>query len=401
MADKRDYDVILFGATGFTGRLVAEYLAKNAGSEVRWAIAGRDARRLEEIKTDLARIDPACASVGVVVADLRDWASMAIMANKTRVVITTVGPYIHGGDKLVRACVAGGADYVDITGEPEFVDSVIEQFDGPAREQGLRIVNCCGFDSIPHDLGALFTVQQLPADRPIELEGFVQVYGTFSGGTWRSAVEAMGRLRETRRNKAEKKAERQTARAGQPDGGGRKVRGMSPHVRYERKVEGWVMPMPTIDPAVVLRSARTLERYGPSFTYGHYLRTKNLGQAARVVAGAGGMVLLAQFGPTRQWLLSRRQSGEGPTPEQMAKGKFRVTFVGRSGDREVITRVSGGDPGYGETSKMVAESALCLALDRDRLPDRAGVLTPAVAMGDLLIERLQRAGIRFEVLESR
>ena len=400
MADKRDYEVILFGATGFTGRLVAEYLAKNAGSDVRWAIAGRDAQRLEEVKAALERIDPACASVGVVVADLRDWASLAIMANKTRVVITTVGPYIHGGDKLVRACVAGGADYVDITGEPEFVDSVIEQFDGPAREQGLRIVNCCGFDSIPPDLGALFTVQQLPEDAPIELEGFVQMHGSFSGGTWRSAIEAMGRLREVRRHKAEKRTAREDQPAS-PANGDRQVRGMSPNIRYEHKVEGWVMPMPTIDPAVVLRSARTLSRYGPAFTYGHYLRTKKLGQAARVVAGAGGVMLLAQFGPMRQWLLSRRQSGEGPTPEQIEEGKFRITFVGRGGGREVITRVSGGDPGYGETSKMVAESALCLALDRDRLPDRAGVLTPAVAMGDVLIERLQQAGIRFEVLESR
>lgn len=385
--------MVLFGATGFTGRLVAEYLARNAGSEVRWAIAGRDARRLQEVEAAIRQIAPDCAPVGVIQADNRDWASLALMANKARVVLTTVGPYVDGGDKLVRACVTSGTDYVDITGEPEFVDSVIEQYDGPARDRGVRIVNCCGFDSIPHDLGVLFTMRHLPADRPVRIEGFVKMRGTYSGGTWRSAVKAMSNLRGTLRDKASRPP---PAPGSQDDH--RQIHALGPHIRYEPKVEGWVLPLPTIDPDVILRSARALDSYGPDFAYGHYVQTSRLKHAARLLAGAGAMVALAQFRPTRAWLLSRSSAGQGPSREQMAEGWFQVTFVARGGDREVITRVSGGDPGYGETSKMASEAALCLALDRDRLPDRAGVLTPAVALGEPLIERLQKAGMRFEIL---
>jgi saccharopine dehydrogenase (NAD+, L-glutamate forming) len=161
-------------------------------------------------------------------------------------------------------------------------------------------------------------------------------------------------------------------------------------------VGGWVVPFPTIDPQTVLRSARALERYGPDFTYSHYLVLGKLPLVAGMAVGAGTAIALAQAKPTRNLLLKIRDPGEGPTPEQRARAWFKVTMRATADGQRVRTEVSGGDPGYGETSKMLSEAALCLA--HDRLPDRAGQLTPAVAMGEALLERLQRAGIKFEVV---
>jgi short subunit dehydrogenase-like uncharacterized protein len=392
MAATREYEVVLFGATGFTGKLIAEYLARHGDADLRWALAGRDRAKLEQVRDQIAPLGPAAAGVGLIPADHRDWASLAIMANKTRVVLSSVGPFADHGLHVVRACVTGGADYVDITGEPAFVRDVVEQFDGPAREQGLRIVNCCGFDSIPHDLGVLFTVEQLPADQPITIEGYVKARGRFSSGTARSAIKAMSNLRQSRKRSAPT-----------PPGAaaeGRRVRALPARPHFEREVDAWVMPLPTIDPSIVRRSARALERYGPDFAYAHYLCNKSLGAMARLAAGTTAVVALSQLRLTREWLLSRVPPGKGPSRDEIARGWFEVTFVARCGDRRLVTRVHGGDPGYGETAKMAAESALCLARDRARLPARAGVLTPAVAMGEVLIERLQRAGIQFEVVRS-
>jgi short subunit dehydrogenase-like uncharacterized protein len=389
--DPRSYDVVVFGATGFTGRLVCEYLARRREQPaLRWAIAGRNEAKLHEVRRMLEQIDASAASVGTIEARVDDPASLERMARQTRVVLTTVGPYAEHGEPVVQACIAGGADYVDITGEPEFVDAMIARHHAAAEKARVRIVNCCGFDSIPHDLGARFTVQQLPSNQPITVEGFVRARGGMSGGTWHSAIGAMSRLRELRKPKG--------PRASLADG--RKVHSVKPSIRWDRRLEAWVAPLPTIDPQVVLRSARDLPEYGPDFRYGHYAQVRSGVTLAASIVGIGALVVLAQLPPTRKLLLKARPQGEGPSVEQRAKGWFEVTFLGKSGNTEVRTMVSGGDPGYGETAKMVSESALCLALDRDVLPKRYGVLTTAVAMGDALQKRLQRAGIRFDAIEG-
>jgi short subunit dehydrogenase-like uncharacterized protein len=176
------------------------------------------------------------------------------------------------------------------------------------------------------------------------------------------------------------------------------VRGRAGRPHHDADAGGWAVPFPTIDPQTVLRSARALDRYGPDFTYSHYLVSKRLTTLAGLGAGAGAVIALAQLPPTRNLLLKLKDPGEGPSEEQRAQSWFRVLMVGHSNGRRVVAEVTGGDPGYGETSKMLAESALCLA--HDELPDRAGQLTPAVAMGQPLIDRLQRAGIGFRVVES-
>jgi short subunit dehydrogenase-like uncharacterized protein len=378
----REYDIVLFGATGFTGALTAEYLAQHAGEGLRWALAGRNRAKLEALSERLG------VEVPLLHADVTDDASLRSLAEDARVVITTVGPYVTYGEPLVAACAAAGTDYVDLTGEPEFVDRMYVRHHAEAAKTGARIVHACGFDSIPHDLGVLFTVEQLPENVPLNVRGFVRAGGKPSGGTFHSAMNAFARVRQTQQAHKER-------RQAEGRDNGRRVRlAAKPH----RELGYWAVPLPTIDPQVVARSARALERYGPDFTYGHYAGVKRLPIAVGGVAGAASLFAAAQVPPVRKVLLGRLSPGDGPSEDQRGKGWFKVRFVGEGGGKRVLTMVSGGDPGYTETAKMLAESALCLA--QDDLPETAGQLTPAVAMGDHLIARLQRAGIAFEVVES-
>jgi len=379
----------MFGATGFTGGLSAEYLAANAPPSARWAVAGRTEGKLRAI-VDRLSAEP-CPPAGYVVADVADPSTVAAMARGARVLMTTVGPFDEHGEPVVKACVEAGTDYLDITGEPRFVDRMIERYDVAAERGGVKIVSCCGFDSIPHDLGVLFTLSHLPRGVPITIEGFVRSRGTFSGGTWHSAVHAMGSLREH--------AKERKGRARQAARGGREVRGMRPRVRYRRALGDWVVPLPTIDPQVVLRSAKRCEEYGPDFRYGHYARVKKLRTVAAGGVAVGALATLAQLRPTRRLLLKVKSQGDGPSDAERARAWFTVTFLGEADGVRVTTEVSGGDPGYTETAKMLSESALCLAFERDRTPAHAGVITPAAAMGGPLIERLQRAGMSFRVID--
>jgi short subunit dehydrogenase-like uncharacterized protein len=388
----RDHEVVLFGATGFTGALTARYMAEGAADGTRWALAGRNRAKLESLRDELAAIDPRLQELPLLHAEIADPASLESVARSTKVVITTVGPYINYGEPLVAACAAAGTDYVDLTGEPEFVDRMWLGYHDQAKRTGARIVHSCGFDSIPYDLGVLHTVNQLPAGVPLKLKGFMRMGGTFSGGTYHSAIHIMSRLRQgavvaRKRKRAE------------PGPLGRRVRGI-PGVPYnDPDAGGWVVPAPTIDPQHVLRSARALERYGPDFAYSHYLKVGKLPMVAGIAIGAGAIVTAAQLAPTRNLLLKLKDPGEGPTPEQRANAWFNVMVVGTAATgAKAVVEVSGGDPGYGETAKMLAHSALCLA--KDDLPETSGQTTSAAAMGQALIDRLVRAGIRFEVVES-
>lgn len=392
---KRDYDLVLFGATGFTGGLTAEYLARHAPAKARWALAGRSRAKLAAVRERLVAIDPKFDDLPLIEADSNDAAALKILAASTRVVVTTVGPYAQFGEPLVAACAEAGTDYCDLTGEPEFVDTMWLKHHDTARRTGARIVHCCGFDSIPHDLGAWFTVQQLPEGVPIRVDGYVRVHAEFSGGTFHSAVGAFSRIGATLRAGRQRRALEDWPLD-------RKIGGAPPRIRKHPQLGVWVVPFPTVDPQVVLRSAAASERYGPNFRYGHFLQVKNFKGVAQLLGGVAGVLAAAQLKPSREWLLSKKAQGDGPDEARRARSWFKVRFIGRAlvdGQvRRVVTEVSGGDPGYGETSKMLAESGLCLAFDR--LPKHAGQLTPATAMGDALLRRLQRAGIRFEVLES-
>lgn len=390
VAPQRAYDLALFGATGFTGGLTADYLAANAPEGLRWALVGRNRGKLEAVRERLAAAAPDAPAPDLLEADAADRAALAAVAETAEVVATTVGPYSLYGEPLVAACAAAGTDYADLTGEPEFVDRIWIRYHAEAERTGARLVHCCGFDSIPHDLGAYFTVKQLPEGVPLTVNGYVRSNASFSGGTFHSAINAFGRARQTMA--AAKERRRAEARPA-----GREVHSAPARLRRDPSLGGWTAPLPTIDGPVVRRSAAALERYGPDFTYGHNLVAKHLSSLAGLGAGIGAVSVLAPLPPTRKLLLKIKDPGEGPDQAKRDSSWFKVTFVGEGGGSRVVTRVSGGDPGYTETAKMLAESALCLAFDD--LPEAGGQLTTAVAMGDPLTKRLQRAGMAFEVLE--
>ena len=379
----RDLDIVLFGATGFTGRLTADHLAAHAPPGLRWAIAGRNADKLESVRRALG------VDVEVLLADATDAAALADVARRTRVVISTVGPYLQHGEPLVAACADAGTDYVDLTGEPEFVDAMYLAHHRTAERTGARLVHACGFDSVPHDLGAYLTVQQLPSDQPITVRGVVRSGGTFSGGTFHSALNQFSRAKEMRstyaaRRRVEPRPEGRTSRA---------VRGR-PH--RDPVLGYWLLPLPTIDPIVVARSGAALESYGPEFRYSHWAGTKTLRYAAGGAVGVGALTAAAQVGPLRRLLLDKVPQGSGPDESKRERSWFTVDLVGEAAGRTARVRVSGGDPGYTETAKMLAESAMSLALDDN--PATAGQVTPVQAMGDALLARLRAVGIRFDVL---
>ena len=374
-------DLTLFGATGFTGGLTADYLAVHLPADATWAIAGRSRAKLEQVAARIASTGREAPEI--VVADLADEASMA---SGTRVLISTVGPYLEHGEPAVKAAAEAGIDYVDLTGEPQFVDEMYLKYHETALATGARLVHACGFDSIPYDLGVFHTVQQLPADAPITIKGYIRAKASFSAGTYHSALGQIGQFRGSKAA-----AKQRRAREGRPTG--RRVRGGGRVGRAEPPVKGFGVPLPTIDPQIVLRSARALERYGPEFTYEHHahFRTRRMMALAAPVLGA--VAVGAQIPPVRALLVKLKAAGDGPTEEQRAKSWFTLTLVGMSGDTKLVTTVRGGDPGYTETAKMLAESAMCLA--HDDLPEVSGQTTTAVAMGAALVNRLQNSGIDF------
>jgi short subunit dehydrogenase-like uncharacterized protein len=385
----RPYDLVLFGATGFTGGLTAEYLAQHAPEDCRWALAGRNREKLEQVRNRLAELDARLADLPLLHADATDAASLGAVAEQARVVATTVGPYLEHGEPLVAACADAGTDYVDLTGEPEFVDRMYVAHHARAVETGARIVHACGFDSVPHDLGVWFTLKQLPIGVPVRIRGLVRSNATFSGGTFASALTAMSRGRQMKQASS---ARRQV----EPRPEGRRARSTARRPHHDPVTGYWLVPLPTIDPLTVRRSAAALDAYGPDFTYSHYAAVRRLPTVVAGVAGVGALAAAAQVGPVRRALMKRVPQGEGPSAERRARSRFSVQFVAEADGVTVQTKVSGGDPGYDETAKMLAESALCLAFDDN--PPSAGQVTTAVAMGDALLQRLQKAGLRFEVL---
>lgn len=383
---QRDYDLVLFGATGFTGGLTAQYLAQHVPDGCRWALAGRNPAKLEAVRDELG------TDVPLLHADASDPASLRAVAEASRVVATTVGPYLKYGEPLVAACAEAGTDYVDLTGEPEFVDLMYLRYHATAQRTGARLVHACGFDSIPYDLGVLVAVQQLPEGVPITVKGYVRAVAMFSGGTFDTALTAASRpLQNVRARVSRVRAEPRPA-------GGRRVRVPLGLPGRNRELGTWVVPLPSLDPEVVARSARLLERYGPDFRYLHHASIKRLATVVGLGLGLAPMAVAAQIPPLRRLLLRLVKPGEGPDAARRERSWFSARFVGEGGEQRVVVEVAGGDPGYTETAKMLGESALCLAFDD--LPPTAGQVTTAAAMGDALVQRLRTAGLVIQIVDG-
>ncbi len=410
----RDHDIVLFGATGFTGKLVAEYLARHAGTKsVRWAIAGRNEAKLESVKRDLVAIDPALAELPVLVADGHDQASLDAIVPKTRVVCTTVGPFGVHGRKLASTCARSGTHYCDITGEVPFIRASIDENHAKAIETRARIVHCCGFDSIPSDLGVfiLWDHAQKQGGSLSWTKGFVgEMSGAASGGTaatMLAIVEEATRDPKVRRLLGNPHAlDPEVPRGRVRDPFEADVRG----VAFDSDIDRWTAPfvMSSINTRIVRRS-NALLHYGEPFRYREAMSLpkgpKGLVAASVVTAGMAAFTLGAALPPTRA-LLARfvlPKAGEGPSKEARDRGHFTLRFIaegttGKATPLRVKATVKGtSDPGYGETAKMLGQSCLCLAMDADALGPRYGVLTPASAMGITLVDRLRREGMTFAI----
>jgi short subunit dehydrogenase-like uncharacterized protein len=398
----RELDVVVFGTTGFVGRLVAGYLAGHAPGGVRIGLAGRSERRLAGVRAGLGA---AAAAWPVLVANSADPVSLAALARAARVVVTTVGPYHARGLALVQACAEAGTDYADLTGEVLFIRDSIDRCHDAAAAAGARIVHCCGFDSVPSDLGVLLLHQAARADGAGDLLDTTLVVralrGGVSGGTLASI---MGQLDEVRASAERRRAVQDPYalspdRAAEPDLGDERDLGWA---RYDGELRMWTGPwaMAGINTRVVRRSnALQGWAYGRRFRY-REVTGFGAGPAApalAVTASAGAKAAEAglAFGPSRALLSQLLPApGRGPGEKTRRTGYFRIQIHTRTsaGLRYLGTIEAQGDPGYAATSVMLGETALCLALDRDQLPDRAGVLTPATAMGAPLAARLRSAG---------
>lgn len=407
MAD-RDYDVVLYGASGFTGKQTVEYFARRApAGALRWAIAGRNREKLEAVR---AQVGGAAANVDVLVADSRDQAAVDAVVGRTRALLTTAGPYAIYGGPLVDACVRFGTHYVDITGETPWVRELIDRHHETAAAAGTRIIPFCGFDSAPSDLGAYLIVRHLRRELGAacrEVKAWFQLAGGLNGGTMATVFNLQDAgLTERARDPFLLDPPATSHTKAEID------RSQDPQLPcYDDDLQSWAGPffMSRINTRVVRRSQALFqqwgESHGPSFSYQEYMKFDGpfgLIEAAGMTAGAAIFDFTLQT-PLRGLMKSMLpQPGAGPSEKTMDNGWFRCELLAVAEDGRKVRGVihDQGDPGNRATVKILCESALGLVLNADRLPGgsaRGGVLTPATGLGDVLAERLRDAGMTIEM----
>ena len=412
MSDQPQFDLVLLGATGFTGRLVAEYLLERHGAEgqLKWALAGRSRDKLESVRAELGE---AAAELPLLLADSHDRASLDALVAQTRAVCSTVGPYALHGSDLVAACAESGTDYCDLTGEVPWMRQMLDAHEEAAIASGARLVHCCGFDSIPSDLGVWFLQHQAerlfgtPMTR-VRL-GVQVLRGKMSGGTAASMLNII----ESSRSDPEIARIAKNPYALCPEEFRKGPR--QPYVKgptFDDDLDAWLAPfvMAAINTRIVHRSHALQGRpWGEDFTYEEAMMTgtgfKGRRQAITWSLALGGFAVGASLGPTRKLLKNRflPKPGEGPSKSARERGLFKLLLVGRDDDgHEVRVRVTGDrDPGYGSTSKMLGEAAYTLATDVPEGSPPGGFWTPSTAMAEKLIPRLvEHAGLTFELLDS-
>jgi short subunit dehydrogenase-like uncharacterized protein len=411
---EREFDIVLYGATGFVGKLTAEYLAK-AGSEARIALAGRSRDKLLAVRDTLG--DKA-QSWPLITADASQPSTLNAMAARTRVVVTTVGPYARYGLPLVAACAAAGTDYADLTGESLFIRESIDLYHKQAADTGARIVHSCGFDSIPSDLTVFALYRRARQDDAGELTDTNLVVRTFKGGVSGGTAASMIEVMRAASSDAEARRVMNDPYTLTPDRAAEPELGGQPDLRWRRggeiapELEGyWVGPfvMAAVNTRIVRRSNALLDyAYGRGLEYGEQMSMGKsvFAPVASALATAGNATTMAlgsrYFHRVPRTLVERvlPKPGTGPSEHTRESGHYTVeTYTSTTtGARYRAVMSQKGDPGYKATSVLLGESGLALALDRDRLSDLRGVLTPAAAMGDALIARFPAAGVRLETV---
>ncbi len=405
--DAREFDIIIQGATGFTGTLVAEYLLRQygIGDNLRWALAGRSETKLQQVRDGLGA---AASGLELIVADSFDKDALQNLAVRTHVVLTTVGPYALYGSDLVAACVNAGTHYCDLAGEVQWIRKMIDTHQDRAQETGARIVHCCGFDSVPMDIGVWFLQHAAHEKHGVYCESISMLVkatkGTASGGTLASMMNLIKESREDRSVARTLIHPYSLNPEGERDGPDDRDQ---TRLIYRKDAKSWTAPfvMAGVNTKVVRRShALAGYPYGKDFRYDESVLTgrgvSGWLKGALMIAGLGALVAFASFSPTRK-LLQRfvlSKPGEGPDRELQQSGFFNLLQVGKLPDGTIVRgKITGDqDPGYGSTSKMLSECAVCLA--KDDLVANGGVWTPAAVMAEPLFERLRRnAGLTFEL----
>ena len=406
------YDVTVFGATSFVGQILSRYLLEEFGTRgrLRWAIAGRSEAKLQSLRESLGATG---AAVPIVLADAADEAALGRLCDQTAVVISTVGPYALYGEPLVKLCAQSGTDYCDLTGEPHWIRRMLHRYERTARKSGARIVHCCGFDSIPFDLGVYFLQQEA-------MRRFGQpcthvkmrvkaMRGSFSGGTYASVMNV---LKETASDPGLRK-ELADPYSLCPEGYPGRVR--QPSVKFaafDPDFDSWIAPfvMSAINTRIVQRSnALSKQAYGANFRYEEAMLAGR-GLQGRLTAAAistalAGFMLAGTVAPVRAALerFVLPAPGEGPSPQAQAAGFYDLRFLGRTDDgRSLRAKVTGDrDPGYGSTARILGQVGACLALDVARTDKPGGFWTTATIFGERLVRRLEaHAGVRFEILPN-
>jgi short subunit dehydrogenase-like uncharacterized protein len=407
--DTPQYDLVVLGATGFVGKLLCQYLTDcvGVGQAVQWAAAGRSQAKLDNL---MEQLGPQAAHLPCLIADVTDESTLRALCGQTRVVVSTVGPYALRGEPLVKICAETGTDYCDLTGEPQWIRRMLQRYGAIAQQSGAHIVHCCGFDSVPSDLGVFYLQQQArerlghPCER-VKMR-VKDARGGLSGGTAASGLNLIQEmtenptLRQELANPYSLCPEDAPAIAHPPT--------LIP-VQYDEAFHQWVTPfvMAAVNTRIVLRSNALMGHpYGPGFQYDEGILTGQgvpgwmLAQGLQV--GLGGFALAAAWTPTRRLLQTvLPAAGEGPSPEEQVQGYYDLRFWGQTATGQTLeVQVTGDrDPGYGSTSKILGQAALCLAQDVPPMAKPGGFWTPASLLGMALIDRLvARAGLTFEVL---
>ncbi|MBJ8482010.1 saccharopine dehydrogenase family protein [Acinetobacter vivianii] len=410
-----NYDLVVFGATSFVGQILTRYLAEYFSTQqeqLRWAIAGRSQQKLQDLKSSLGTLGE---SLPILIADASNQAELNALCAQTRVVVSTVGPYALYGEPLIQACVTNGTDYCDLTGETQWIKKMIEKYESQAQQSGARIVHCCGFDSVPSDMGVYYLQQQAqkqfnaPATQ-VSMR-VKTLKGGASGGTVASLINV---IQEAAADPALRKDLVNPYVLCPPDHGNSQRQIYIKTAKFDSDFNAWIAPfvMAAVNERVVHRSnALSGNAYGSNFSYNEAILTgeglKGRFKALGVVSGLGVFMLAAVSKPVSQ-LMERYmlpKPGEGPTPEQQRTGRFDLRFVGKTeAGQPLKIKVTGDrDPGYGSTGKMLGQAALSLAIDHvkeDKKTGRAGGFwTPATMFDDRFIQRLTKhAGLAFQQL---
>jgi len=410
-----NYDLVVFGATSFVGQILTRYLAEYFSTQqeqLRWAIAGRSQQKLQDLKSSLGTLGE---SLPILIADASNQAELNALCAQTRVVVSTVGPYALYGEPLIQACVTNGTDYCDLTGETQWIKKMIEKYESQAQQSGARIVHCCGFDSVPSDMGVYYLQQQAqkqfnaPATQ-VSMR-VKTLKGGASGGTVASLINV---IQEAAADPTLRKDLVNPYVLCPPDHGNSQRQIYIKTAKFDPDFNAWIAPfvMAAVNERVVHRSnALSGNAYGSNFSYNEAILTgdglKGRFKALGVVSGLGVFMLAAVSKPVSQ-LMERYmlpKPGEGPTPEQQRTGRFDLRFIGKTeADQTLKIKVTGDrDPGYGSTGKMLGQAALSLAIDHVKEAKKTGraggFWTPATMFDDRFIQRLTKhAGLAFQQL---